>query len=292
MKQLFDDVIGDVPPSTVDVDAAVARGRRAVLVHRLANPVVATVAAVAVLLGAVAVVLLSSDDADGLGPAIPPSATTSRTAPPTTSTSNCLDGMEPTAPPATELAAKAAGRLTQFMTDAVKARLAPGATLVARPGAQYPDGTPRGPMEVFYVHSEPEDLGRDACRTGEDYFLAWSDVQAPAGTGNLQVLVARGGGANEMGTECGTNNHILSCHVKHTPGGDVAVQTTYRMESGATQFQVAATKADGTVVQMEAEDIGGSSKSGGAATATQPPLTIAQLTQIALDPRVTMYPQG
>jgi hypothetical protein len=28
-KQLFDDAIGEVPPSTVDVDAAIARGRRA-----------------------------------------------------------------------------------------------------------------------------------------------------------------------------------------------------------------------------------------------------------------------
>jgi hypothetical protein len=95
-----------------------------------------------------------------------------------------------------------------------------------------------------------------------------------------------------MGTDCGTNNHIQACHVKRTPGGDVAVQTTYRMESGTTQFQVAATKADGTVVQLQAEDIAGSSKSGGAATATKPPLTMAQLTAIALDPRVTMYPEG
>ena len=293
-KQMFDDAIGDVPPSTVDVEAAIARGRRAVLVRRLANPVVASVAAVAVLLGAVAVVLLSSDDADGLGPAIPPSPTTSRTTPPptTTSTSDCLDGMEPTAPAATERPADAAHRLTQFMTNAVKSRLVPGATLVAHPGAQYPDGTPRGPMEVFYVFSEPEDLGDGGCRTGEDYFLAWSDVRSSAGTGNIQVLVARGGGANEMGTDCGTNNHIQSCHVKHNARGDVAVQTTYRMESGTTQFQVAATKADGTVVQLEAEDIAGSSKSGGAATAATPPLTMAQLTQIALDPRVTMYPEG
>jgi hypothetical protein len=293
-KQLFDDAIGDVPPSTVDVEAAIARGRRVVLVHRLANPVVATVAAVAVLLGAVAVVLLSSDDANGgLGPAIPSSPTTSRTAPPTTtSTSSCFDGVEPTAPPATERPAVTAHRLTQFLTNAVKARVEPGATLVVHPGAQYPDGTPRGPLEVFYVHSETKDLGHDACQMGEDYFLGWSDVRAPAGTGNIQVLVARGGGNNEMGTDCGTNNHIEACHVKRTAGGDVAVQTTYRMESGTTQFQVAATKADGTVVQLQAEDIAGSSKSGGAATATKPPLTMAQLTAIALDPRVTMYPEG
>ncbi len=292
-KQLFDDAIGDVPPSTVDVDAAIARGRRVVLVHRLANPVVATVAAVAVLLGAVAVVLVSSDDANGgLGPAIPSSPTTSRTAPPTTSTSSCFDGVEPTAPPAKERPAATAHRLTQLMTSAVKARLAPGATLVAHPGAQYPDGTPRGPLEVFHVHSETKDLGHDACQIGEDYFLGWSDVQAPAGTGNIQVYVARGGGSNQVGTDCSTNNHILSCHVKRTPGGDVAVQTTSRMESGTTQFQVAVNRSDGTVVQLEAEDIAGSSKSGGAATAAKPPLTMAQLTAIALDPRVTMYPEG
>ena len=292
-KQLFDAAIGDVPPSTVDVETAIARGRRAALVWRMANPVVASVAAVAVLLGAVAVVLLSSGDKGSLGPAIPPSPTSSATAPPTTeSVSPCLEGMAPTAPPATEKPAAASHRLTQLLTNEVKSRLLPGAVLVAHPGAQYPDGHPRGPLEVFYVFSESEDLGGGNCKIGEDYYLAWSDVQAPAGTGNLQVLVARGGGGNEVGTDCSTNNHVLSCHIKHNARGDIAVQTTYRMESGTTQYQVAVTKADGTAIQLEAENIAGSSKSGGQATAAKPPLTMAQLTQIALDPRVTMYPQG
>jgi hypothetical protein len=240
----------------------------------------------------VAVVLLSSGDAGSLGPAILPSPTSSTTAAPTTSVSPCLIGMEPTAPPATEKPAVTEQRLTQLMKDLVKARLAPGAKLVAHPGSQYPDGTPRGPLEVFHVFSEPEDLGPESCKVGEDDYLAWSDVQAPAGTGNLQVFIARGGGANEVGTDCSTNNHVVSCHIKHNGRGDVAVQTTYRMESGTTQYQVAVTKSDGTVIQLEAEDIAGSSKSGGPATAAKPPLTMAQLTQIALDPRVTMYPQG
>ena len=292
MKQLFDEAIGDLPPSTVDVTAAIARGRRAVFVRRLANPVVASVAAVAVLLGAVAVVLLSSGDKGSLGPAIPSPTSSTTTAAPTTSSSPCFDGVEPTAPAAKEQPAATEQRLTQLVKDMVKARLVPGAKLVVHPGAQYPDGHPRGPLEVFYVFSETEDQGGGGCKIGDDYFLAWSDVQAPGGTGNIQVLVARGGGSNEMGTECGTNNHVTSCHVKHTPGGDVAVQTAYRMESGTTQYQVAATKADGTVVQIQAEDIAGSSKSGGPATAAKPPLNMAQLTAIALDPRVTMYPAG
>ena len=63
-KQLFDDAIGASPPSTVDVDAVIARGRRADRLRRVANPAVAAGAGVLAVMLGVAFAVLPSHSAD------------------------------------------------------------------------------------------------------------------------------------------------------------------------------------------------------------------------------------
>ncbi len=76
-KELFDDAIGEVPPSTVDVDAAIARGRRAVWTRRVMSPVTAVAAAVVLVTGGIAFTILPGDSATGTAPVAPTTGTTS-----------------------------------------------------------------------------------------------------------------------------------------------------------------------------------------------------------------------
>ena len=71
-KQLFDDAIGEVPPSTVDVEAVITRGRRAARLRRVANPAVAAGVAVVLLTGAVAYTMTRGDDGAARGSAAHP----------------------------------------------------------------------------------------------------------------------------------------------------------------------------------------------------------------------------
>src|SRR5215471_3244459 len=74
-KELFDDAIGEVPPSTVDVDAAIVRGRRAAVVRRVVNPVVAAGVVVVLLIGVVAYTMTRPGPDDIGTPGGPPSST-------------------------------------------------------------------------------------------------------------------------------------------------------------------------------------------------------------------------
>src|ERR1700741_45633 len=146
-KQLFDDAIGEAPPSMVDVDAVIARGRRADRVRRVASPALAAVAVVGVVLFGVVVVAQSDGDDGGFVPANPPSTTTT-----TTSESMCA-GMAPTAPPQPERPAGAEARLPAVLPPSVSSGRADGATREATPDAKNRAGEPLGPLETFHWYS-------------------------------------------------------------------------------------------------------------------------------------------
>src|ERR671933_229213 len=81
-KQLFDDAIGEVPPSTIDVDAVITRGRRADRLRRVANPAVAAGVAVVLAVGAVAYTMNRGDGGVGVGGSpTSPTSTTSAASP-------------------------------------------------------------------------------------------------------------------------------------------------------------------------------------------------------------------
>ncbi|MGH3759898.1 hypothetical protein [Actinophytocola sp.] len=298
-KNLFDDAIGEVPPSTVDVDAVIARGRRADRMRRVVSPTLATVVAVATLLGGVAVVVLSDDDAGGSAPASPPSTTTAPPSSDPVSESPCA-GMTPTAPPQPEEPAVTEDRLTSVLNDVVSDQLGPGATLEENPDAKNRAGKRLGALEAYHWYSKLKET-KNGCRGGEDYYLARASVRSADGTGSVLVLVARAGGMGSSPDifECDAPNvekpDETSCETETTPNGDLVMRTGLGAggeAKGSRTLRVDVLRADQTFVLVESANMATSGKYPGPATASKIPLSHEQLKQIALDPRVTMYPEG
>lgn len=296
-KRLFDDAIGEVPPSTVDVDAAIARGRRADRLRRVASPVLATVAAVAVLLGGVAVALLSDNDPGGSAPAAPPSRTTTPSPAPTTSESPCADTI-PTAPPQPERPAVTESRLTTVLTEVVSSKLPEGATLERNPIAKGPGGKPVGPLQFKHFYSKPKAFD-GGCQGGEDFYDGMASVKWSGGTGSLLIHLGREGGwngsADGMGCDPpGVAVDETSCRMEERPNGDLVKITslgTGAAMKGSRTNRLDVVRADQTSVVIESANMATSGKYPGPPTASSIPLSHEQLMEIALDPRVTLYPR-
>ncbi|MCC8246725.1 hypothetical protein [Saccharothrix luteola] len=300
-KQLFDDAIGEVPPSTVDVDAVIARGRRAVRLRRVANPAVAAGVAVVVLTGAVAYTLTSGDGggapiggSPGTTSAMSPSSTTQHQPAESKVSTSSVDIVDDKVPPPPcggrlEPAAEAAARLTLATTDAVKAQR-PDLKLSANPAGDYPAGTPHGPLDYYQVNPTDPGVELSICDT-DATFEASATTTTADGSGNIFVLMAPTW-HDGLGPVCsypglGTRT---SCVAETGPRGEEIVKQTADMGGGITMNQVLVHREDGTRILVQAENIDTSGKIGGAPTASKPPLTLDQLVEIGVDPALTMFP--
>ncbi|WP_158843687.1 hypothetical protein [Saccharothrix deserti] len=193
--------------------------------------------------------------------------------------------------PETAVAA-AVGRLTAVLTTAVQKQL-PGTAFEANPGAEYPKGTPHGPFEFFHVNTPLVDYGDGSCGGGEDYFTARATTVTAGVKGNVMALIGRMGGTASPSTECSTGQVAggdLDCERRTGPNGEVVVITTLSNPSGVTYYRSEVSKADGTGIIVQAENVAVDAKAGGTPESPTPPLSHEQLTQIALDPGVTLYP--
>lgn len=311
-KRVFDDAIGEVPPSTIDVDAAIGRGRRAARIRRVVNPAVAAGVAVVLLTGVVAYTLTRGADG-GTTVGTSPPATSSSTLPPTSPGSSeapSPDGgsvppptsgeLEPpvsiggpgegTPPPQCdsndlEKPGEAAARLRDAATDLVRERR-PDVELT--PNVEYPQGTTRGPLE-FYQITEPG-MELPICDP-QGRFESTATTKAPDGDGNLLVLVSP---AFDIGQKmsCELNGFpgMTYCAEETGPRGEEIVKQTVSFEEGVVMHRVEVVREDGTSILFQAENVGTSSKYGGPSTATAPPLTLDQLVDIATDPSLTLFP--
>ncbi|MDQ3787829.1 MAG: hypothetical protein M3422_11360 [Actinomycetota bacterium] len=304
-KQLFDDAIGEVPPSTVDVEAAIARGRRAARFHRVANPAVAAGVAVVLLTGAVAYTVTRGGDGGTTVGAAPPATSSSTTTPtstgptstapstpaPPTMTSEVDDAVPPPQCEENDLetAAEAAARLTQATTKAVTAQRT-GMTLLVNPAGDYPVGTSHGPLEYHQVSQQGASGELSICDP-RAVFEAAATTQTADGKGNILVVM---GPAmfDSLGIRCddSTFGERTYCEATTGPRGEEVVKQTLELEGGTTQHRVEVLRKDGTEVLVQAENIATTSKGGGAPTATKPPLTHDQLAAIATDPALTLFP--
>src|SRR5688572_21911149 len=119
-RQDLDRAIGEVPPSTVDVDAIIARNRRAGFVGRVTSPWVATSLAVIAVTFGTAALLLPQDAGGGGTPAAPPtSGTSSTSSPPPRARSTC-EASTPTAPAMPEQPKVVAQRLSGALKTEVR----------------------------------------------------------------------------------------------------------------------------------------------------------------------------
>jgi hypothetical protein len=123
-KKLFDDAIGEVPPSTVDVDAAITRGRRAAWTRRVTSPVAAVAAAVVLVTGGVALAILPGDSAPDTAPVAQA---------PTETTPVDTDGFPITQPECPDNDPATTARLIAAVEAAARARLPEGTRLEAQP---------------------------------------------------------------------------------------------------------------------------------------------------------------
>jgi hypothetical protein len=287
-KQLFDDAIGEVPPSTVDVDAVITRGRRAARVRRVANPAVAAGVAVVLLTGAIAYTMTRGDGA-GLG--TPPPMTTT---PPnrTTSVTPPRPPLDPTPPENCkihdlETALALNVRLTSVVGQAFHQQR-PDVQLSPNRGAMFPDGAQYGPFEFYQVNEKPG-TNRPVCDV-DSYSMARATTQAVEGGGNVLVVVAPSFHP-QTSLECtGAEPVETFCDVVTGTFGDRVMLTSRRGEGGMLQNRVDIIRADGTSVIVQAENINTTGKSGDAPTATAPPLTLDQLQVIGTAPGMTLFP--
>jgi hypothetical protein len=288
-KELFDDAIGEVPPSTVDVDAVISRGRRAARLHRAANPVVAAGLAVVAVTGVVAYTMTGDDPAGGVAVGTQPSDGTSSSpapgsgdVPPGATDPALPDGCSR---PDLETAAELNTRLSQVVTAAFQAQR-PDVSLTANAGAEYPTGVAHGPLEFFQVNATP---GTDQSICGPDsYSMARATTNAPDGVGNI-VVVVQPAPAGPAGNTCGATEEVY-CEVVTGPGGDEILKSTSEFDGGTTATRVSIVRADGTSVIVESENVGTSVRSGDAATAAAPPLDHDQLVAIGTAPGMTLFP--
>ncbi|GAB2987066.1 hypothetical protein [Saccharothrix stipae] len=301
-KQLFDDAIGEVPPSTVDVDAVIVRGRRAARLHRVTHPTVAAGVAVVLLTGVAAYSMTSGED-DGTTVATAPP--TSATAPPSSTpprsrtqpSGHDQPGVvtlppipDPVPPPRCEkgdleTVAEAAGRLTQAATKAVRERR-PDVQLLAN--ATFPAGTPRGPLE-FYQTTEPAAPHVSVC----DFLStlhAWATARTPLGDGNIgfETWPAFFPTLNPPCEEKDTPDRI-HCEELTGPHGERILTETLEFARGTRKHQVQIIRADGTWLRIHSENDAMTKGSGGP-TAPTPPFTVEQLIAIGTDPALTLFP--
>ncbi|MEU4445962.1 hypothetical protein AB0K14_31440 [Actinosynnema sp. NPDC050801] len=301
-KQLFDDAIGEVPPSTVDVDAVIVRGRRAARLRRVTHPAVAAGVAVVLLTGVAAYSMTPGDDG---GVTVGTAAPTSTTAPPASTPSrpraqpsgHDQPGVvtlppipDPVPPPQCEqgdleTVAEAAGRLTRAATKAVRERR-PDVQLVAN--AEFPAGTPRGPLE-FYQTVEPAYPDVSVCDVRATLH-AWATASTPLGDGNIG-FDTRPAFFPTLSPLCGEEGTLDRTHCAEVTGprGEKILTEVFEFERGTRKHQVQVIRADGTWLRIESENVATVKGSGGP-TAPAPPFTVEQLIAIGTDPALTLFP--
>jgi hypothetical protein len=262
-RNLLETTIGAEPPTRLDVDELMAASRHRLRRRRWA----VTSCGAAVLAVAVLAALVVAPPTE---PMLDPTTTAATAATPMPT----LAGPPPTEDP--QLAkARLAEAMRAAVTDAVPGVHLGGAFEVRHndiPTAQLPDGVWFRP--AYYYEAEQV-------------------LDADGVHGVIVVSVSR-----RLGSEAcpvvSQATPAMTCQSSTGPHGELVVLTHHAdLSGGATLLR--------TIVRVERPDgsavlVGTSNAVGldpvGPVTGGEPPLTVAQLTTIALDPRLTLYPEG
>lgn len=286
-KEQFDAAMGVVPVSTVDVEAVLDRERRRARVRRVAIPwTTAGAGAAAVAVGA-AFLFAPGEPAGTLVPAGAPVT-------PASPDPCAISPFPPqTGAPIPEKTDVAENRLTGVLTAAVEQRVAHGTKLQPHAEGEYPKGKQHGPLTFYHVFSA-QVRHESSCSGGEDYFKAAATTVDGARKGNVWAVVTRVGGNATPATECGKPPEDMqqSCERKAGPHGETVVEETLSSPGQATVNRTNVTKPDGTGIMVEAQNVADDAKKqhSDGPDMPAPPLSLAQLTAIALDPGLTLYP--
>jgi hypothetical protein len=278
-KKLFDDAIGELPPSTVDVEAAIGRGRRAARFWPVNNPVVAVIGGVLVLTMGTAMALRPGEPG-GEPLAGPESVTTPRPVPDAGDICPLA-----TAAPADPTVVARADRLTVALLAAVERQLPPDTSLVSTVA----DG--KRPAD-FLVEVPSRD--HPSCEIDPDAMharagITWMgnsnttlDVSVTSGEftehGSMESWCARLAGAP----------YFPECERRTTSGGDAVLEVVAERNDIVVANGVEVVRADGTAVSVIVD--GGMLSDYAVGGTYTPPLSVDQLVEIALDPALTLNP--
>jgi hypothetical protein len=272
-KQVFDDVIGEVPPSTVDVEAVITRGRRADRLRWATNPAAVAGLAVVLLSGAVAFTMSGGDDSGGVGVA----TTSSSTWPPTDCPQTAL-----------ELPEEVKAHLDAAAKAAVQEQR-PDLQLTANPIVRFPETTNNhGPLE-FHLSNELYPRGDNGNCLDLRSNVALAKTKGPEGDGTILISIAPD--VYDV-PDCAQPVHTQTfCEQVTGPNGETIVKrTTEFRDSGSIKYDVNIDKPDGTEVAVVVENVPAAVQDGPPPTRTAPPLNYDQMIAIALDPGLTLYP--
>ena len=282
-KRVFDDAIGEVPPSTVDVDAAIVRGRRAARLRRVANPAVAAGVAVVLLTGAVAYTMTQDDD--GGTPVAGTPTTTSATRLSPVPVPGDRVGPPQCAEEPRETAEEAAARLRPAAVASVLA-LRPELEVLPEEGAK----TPRGALE-FVQYGGSTSSALPIC-DGRARLEASAFLRGPDGTGMIYLIVNPAWVEQQYSCEGISDiDPTRTCDEFTTPAGDDVKVHTMNFSGGRSQIDVTARRADGTEVTAVIGDGSWASKNGLPSSVDVESLDADQLAEIATDPDLTLFPR-
>ncbi len=272
-KELFDDAIGEVPPSTVDVDAVMTRGRRAARLRMMANPVVAVGVAVVLVTGAVAFTMMGDDGSSPQVGARPTSTETSEPIPSTSRTTVAVQ-MPPAACARTDLesSAEVVARLTAAVRAAVQEQR-PDLLLAPDPS----EGL-HGPGALEFAHyflDEPESTNKPICGKHVGFAAA---ATTDGGQSVIDVSVT----AVTLNPSGFCDEYTESyCDEVTGPNGEVIVTFLSKEDDGSTADAAYVLRQDGTLIMLSARIVPASGKA---------PLDYNQLVAIGSDPAMTLFP--
>lgn len=296
----FDEAIGEVPPSTVDVDAAISRGRRAAMVRRVANPVTGAAASV-VAIAAAAIVFIPGGDQTGadqnaggglvVGSPSPSAQEDSKDAPVVKRKNNGdvevsipPGGPEPCDDPPEH--PDRPGQMSEALKTAVTEYIpADKLSEVSRDVAGDPDGA--GPLD-FYPSGALFDKERNCMVAMEGNLLAFANVAQDGGTGNIMAMASFDNDLENFGTcaDARAGDHpqleLVSCQDDEGPNGERITATVMKINGSVTSNSVSVLTPDATLVSVHAENVADTAKKGNPAEADAPPLSIEQLRAITL----------
>jgi hypothetical protein len=260
-QQLFERIIGEPPPSTVDVEQIIRRERRGRR-RRWLGGAGAGLAAAAVTLSIGAV------GAARTGGPPPSGAQPPATVPAPSSVDPGRDVRD------------SSERLSRAMREAVR-RVAPAAELAGAPG--------RAPLFVKGLRLETR-TNVPSPRVGGmlpkgDVFVGGADVWVGDRHGHLNIEVSMG--AHHPALACGPPRKQPGCSEVEGPGGAQVIRlTTGKVvaDRQGTAYTVIAQFADGRAVQIEHDNLVRGEQRAGGRLSARPPLSVDQLTRIALDP--------
>jgi len=287
-RDMFDAAIGTVPPSTVDIDEIVRRSRRTVRIRRGLLGGGSVVAVTALVIGGAAVLTAPRGGVDGATIGVSAASTANPSA-----SATGVAGLQDHV--------RVAERLSTVLGAAVHG-LVPQAVATANG-----TGTATRPLEFSYVnvphfgesrYSDPHSSGPVPAQS-EFPYVAGADLRDAGGTGSLSVEVWPTSPTTLASCPPGeVPSEETDCQQSTGPHGETVVRTTstvlggLRGHSTSVRYRVAVTRTDGTAVVAIANNWGQIVDTEKVADArrTTPPLTMDQLTTLALDPGLVLSP--